>query len=509
MSLNDLSNKERPDCISLLRDKNSLLEQENNYLKEQLDWLKRQLFGKRSEKLTNTLSSEELEFDGFDKLFSEEKEKTRAIRSHERRKPNRNGQDKIKLPDDLPVKTTVIDIPEEEKICPETGKPLIQIGVEKSYKLAHKPGSYYLKEIIRPKYGYPTKEKSGIKIAELPDSIIPRCRADESLLAEVVVQKFADHLPHYRISQSIKRDRIYISRKVLSHWTVEVGLALEPIYREMLKMILSTKQLFADETPVRLQEKAKCKQACLWTLVGGKESASPPYKIYDFRMSREHKHGLELLKDYQGVLHSDKYGVYEKIAKKENIKWIPCFAHIRRKFFEVPGDPPFKRYVLRKIKYLFLFERIGWKRSAEERLRIRREKEEPILDELIATIKEKLFDRKTLPKSKMGEAVKYFCGLIGHLKNYINEPYAMLSNNVAERAIRPVAIGRKNWLFFGSERGGKAGGILLSIVQTCRGLGINPRDYLEDVLRRIMSHPANKISELLPDQWLLNQKQRE
>lgn len=217
MSLNDLTDKEQPDYLSTIEQENTLVKQENSYLKEQLDWFKRQLFGKRSEKLTTTLNSEELEFDGFDKLSSEDKEESKTIPSHKRRKPNRNGQDKIRLPDDLPVETTVIDLAEEEKICSETGKPLIQIGIEKSCKLAHKPGSYYLKEIIRPKYAYPTKEKSGIKTAELPDSIIPRCRADESLLAEIATQKFTDHLPLYRIAQMQTGLSMGVSRRKREH----------------------------------------------------------------------------------------------------------------------------------------------------------------------------------------------------------------------------------------------------------------------------------------------------
>ena len=176
--------------------------------------------------------------------------------------------------------------------------------------------------------------------------------------------------------------------------------------------------------------------------------------------------------------------------------------HIRRKFFEAEsGDVLFRSLVLRKIKYLFLLEKVAWARSPEERLKIRLEKEVPIIDELISKIKGKLTDGKILPKSKLREALGYFCGLIPHLKNYTKSPWARLDNNVAERAIRPLAIGRKNWLFFGSVEGGEAGAVILSLVQTCRGLGINPMEYLEDVMRRQMSYNAQKLEELLPDQW--------
>jgi transposase len=133
---------------------------------------------------------------------------------------------------------------------------------------------------------------------------------------------------------------------------------------------------------------------------------------------------------------------------------------------------------------------------------IAREKEVPIIDELIHTIQRRLIEGKILPKSKLREAIGYFCGLVPYLKNYTNSPFARLDNNVAERAIRPLAIGRKNWLFFGSEEGAKAGAVLFSLVQTCRGLDINPREYLEDVMRRIMGHSIQRLQELLPDQWL-------
>lgn len=150
-----------------------------------------------------------------------------------------------------------------------------------------------------------------------------------------------------------------------------------------------------------------------------------------------------------------------------------------------------------------MLEKVAWNRSPEERLRIRKEKEEPIIDELINKIKSRLLAGNLLPKSKLREALGYFCGLIPYLKNYTKHAFARMDNNVAERAIRPLAIGRKNWLFFGSEDGGEAGAILFSFVQTCRGLGINPREYLEDIFRRLMSHSSQRLEELLPDHWLL------
>ena len=179
--------------------------------------------------------------------------------------------------------------------------------------------------------------------------------------------------------------------------------------------------------------------------------------------------------------------------------------HIRRKFFEAEmGDSSFREWMLSQMKLLFELEEQAWKLTAEERLKIRLEQDVPVIDEMIKRVKDRLIQGKLLPKSKFKEALGYFCSLIPYLKNYTLYPNARLDNNVAERALRPLAIGRKNWLFFGSAEGGRSAAVLLSLVQTCRGLGINPREYLEDLFRRFMDHPANRLNELLPDAWNTN-----
>ena len=487
--------------IEELSQRNLELEEQLAYLKEQLEWFKRQIFGQRSEKAA-PVNSQQLLLEGFNELPMAEEELAH-VPAHQRRKIQRKGEDKIKLSPDLPVETTILDIPEKEKICPKTGVALVKIGEEVTQRIAHKPGSYYIKEIIRPKYAVPGFEEKGILTAELPETLLPKCRADESFLAEILVSKFGDHLPLHRIAEIATRQGIIISRKLLSHWVIRCGLALKPLYDEMLKKVLESNNIFIDETPVLLQDVGKCKTAYMWVVVGGNES-DPPYRVYDFRENRCHDHVLDILGNYQGTLHSDKFAAYEKLAHKKIIHWSPCWAHIRRKFFEANTDPTFQKWVLRKIRYLYMLEKVAWHRTPEARLMIRQKKEIPIIDELIKKIKAKLTDGKVLPKSKLREALGYFCGLIPYLKNYTQKPFARLDNNVAERAVRPLAIGRKNWLFFGSSNGGEAGAVILSLVQTCRGLGINPREYMEDVMKRIMGHNAQKLHELLPDQWEKN-----
>ena len=487
-------------ALNSLIEENDQLRKEVGNLKEQLEWFQRQVFGKRSEKDVQR-NEDQLFLNGLGELEVPEEAK-QDIPAHQRTKRKDKNSDKLEFPKDLPVQKTVIDVPEDQKVCPGTGKPLVLIGEEVSSKLAHTPGSFYIKQTIRPKYGLPNGE--GVVCADLPDSLLSRCQADESLLAEVLVCKFGDHLPLYRQNEIFQRQGIKISRQLLSQWVIRTCQALKPLYVEMLKVVLETGNIFIDESPVSMLApgKGKTHQAYMWVVVAN------DLCIFDFREDRKHINAKEILKDFEGVFHSDKYGAYEQLAQKPEFTWCPCWAHIRRKFFEAEsGDPAFRRWMLRHIRYLFMFDRIARSRPPDERLRIRQGKQIPIIDKMIDACKRRLSEGKILPKSKLRTALGYFCGLIPYLKNYAYHADARLDNNTAERAIRPLAIGRKNWMFVGSQRGGEAAAVAISLVQTCRNLNINPREYLEDVMRRLMSHPANRVRELLPDQWAAAREQ--
>ncbi|MBM3192299.1 MAG: IS66 family transposase, partial [Chlamydiae bacterium] len=487
-----------------LKNENATLKEKNEELNTRLDWLLRQIFGKKSEKIID-LSEEHPTFKGFEALFPSQAVESQKTEDTEveskRRQINRTGENKITFPDDLPKQVVVIDLPEEEKICKDTGVLLKQIGQVVSSKLAYAPGSYYIKEIIRLKYAHPTQEERGVFCSEMPPSIFPKCTVDDSFLADIVVKKYADHLPLHRISEILARDGVGINRQLLSQWVIHCGEAVVPLYNEMIKRILSSTNVFIDESPIKVQTSNGVENGFMWVLVGG-DGPTPPYRIYNFRPDRAHKNAFDLLEGYAGHVHSDKYGAYESLSKKPEIIWTPCWVHIRRRFFEAQaGDPEFRRWVLRKIRYLYMFEKIAWRRSPEERLKIRQEKESPIIDEIIEKIKERASKGDLLPKSQIMKAMNYFIDLIPHVKNYTKHAFAHIDNNVAERAVRPLAIGRKNWLFFGSHDAGQVSAILFSLVQTCRGLGVNPREYLEDVFRRLQDHTANKLYELLPDHW--------
>ena len=199
-----------------------------------------------------------------------------------------------------------------------------------------------------------------------------------------------------------------------------------------------------------------------------------------------------------------EYRAYVKLDNNENtnIYWSACWCHGRRYFEEVKAlDLALRDNILKKIRYLFMFERIAWLSNSEKRLEIRQKHEKPIVDQIFKALKVKVTDSTLLPKSKLATAIGYMLNYERNFRLYLSDPNIRMENNTAERALRKVVIGRKNWLFFGSRRGGEAAAVMYSLVQTCRVMQINPLEYLTDIFKRLMAHPSNKLHELLPDQW--------
>ncbi len=476
------------------------LKEENAFLKEQIKQLKKMIFGAKSERFVD--NPDALYLPGLEPGKDEiPVEDIISVPAHEKRKAKSTPLNKITYPDELPVETTVIDLKEEEKVDTATGAPLVRIGEEVTKRLAVKPSQFFVKQIIRFKYAVQSNPDEGIKIAELPDTILNRPACDESLIADVVVKKFCDHLPLYRQSEMFTRQKIYISRQTLSGYVNKMGEALIPLYSLMQEAVFASGNIFVDETPVDelAPGKGKTNQGYVVTVAGG-QSLDPPNRTYIYFPDRKHANFNKLLNGYKGVLHSDKYGAYEQLAARKSLTWCPCWAHIRRKFIDAEGaDPSLKAANLKLIQQIFKIEEEAALLSELERVELRKAKAEPIIDELLKQATEQI--TKVLPKSKIREALGYLLNLKPYLKNYMIHPMARLDNNVAERALRPVAIGRKNWLFVGNEASGQNTAILLSFAQTCRALKINPHEYFEDVFRRIQSHRFNKLYELLPENW--------
>ncbi len=360
--------------VVLLKKQISSLQDTLKNTQEQLEWLKRQLFGKRTEKIVVPVKDKELTLFDLVPLEGEDSsaEKT-PVTPHKRKKPDRNGKNAITLSPDIPVERQIIDLPESEKICPETGVPLIKIGEEITKKLVCRPGSYYIKEIVRPKYAHPQKSENGIAIAPIPESLLDRCIADDSFLADIITKKFADHQPLNRQCEQLARQGVEISKQTLCQWILRAGKALEPLYEAMMQKIIKSNNLFVDEVPIDMLSpgKGKVQQVYIWVMAGGCQR-DPPYRVYKFYPDRKHRNAEDLITGSNNpVFHSDKYGAYEKLANAGKIIWCPCWAHIRRKFFEAEsGDPDFRKWILRKIRHLFMLERVAWNRSETERLQI-------------------------------------------------------------------------------------------------------------------------------------------
>lgn len=487
--------------IEDLVSENKTLKEQIALLQEQIKVLQKMLFGQKSERFIE--SSQVQYLPGLAPDPAEVAEPTPVkVPAHEKRKAKSTPINTISYPEDLPVETVVLDLKEDEKIDAASGKPLIKIGEEVTKRLAIKPGHFFVKQIIRYKYATAGEADLGIKTPELPDTILNRPACDESFVADVIVKKFCDHLPLNRQSDILTRQKIYVSRQTLSNYVNKVAEALTPLYELMKKTVFSSNNIFVDETPVDelAPGKGKTDQGYVVTVVGGL-SLNPENRFYIYFPDRKHDNFYKLLAEYKGVLHSDKYGAYEQLAIKKHLTWCPCFSHIRRKFIEAEGsDPKLRTEALDLIQKLFKIEESSASLNEQERLSLRASESEFLIDQLTNLAYTNI--GKVLPKSKMGQAFTYLLGLRPYLKNYLKSPMARMDNNVAERALRPVAVGRKNWLFVGSEAGGHNTAILLSFAQTCRALKINPYDYFEDLLRRYQSHTYKNLEELLPANWL-------
>ncbi len=478
-------------------------------LKEQLNWLKKQVFGSKSERLLEIGDGNPL-LPGLEEIIAllneedAEPEKPKNKKG-ERRKRKSTLEDTLKLPDDIPVVEIINDIPKDKRIDPKTGEILVEIDREVVNKLAHKPGSSYVKRIITIKYVAPSNSLAGVVQAPAPDSIIQKSKFDESFMAHVVVEKLCFHMPFYRQQEKLAYIGVEISRQQLSSLFINIGEKIKPLYELMKSQVLSFNYLFTDDTPLRMQSRGggKTKEVRMWVYKVAKPNA-PPYEVFEFTTDRKYKHSKDFLKSFKGAIHADAYGAYISLDKNPlaEIIWAACWAHARRKFTEATaGDTVFRDAVIKKISNLYRFERIAWKCNTEKRLIIRQKYEKPMVDKLFSFVKKKVATGTLLPKYNLTKAVGYILNHEKNFKYYLDDPNICMDNNSAEREMRKIVIGKKNWMFVGSEKAGNSMAMLYSFVQTCRNMKINPHEYLEDIFRRLMSHPHGRMHELLPDQW--------
>ena len=471
-------------------------------LMEQMAWLKKQVFGQKSERLTDLPQDTPL-IPGLELPEpNEPKPETVEVPKHKRKKKRKTGEYTLELPGDLERVEVPVDPPKAERTL-EDGRELVRIGEERVEKLAHRPVEYYVRVFVKGVWALPGDSSITPVQEPMPDDVARCGKLDLSFLAHMIVEKFCFHMPLYRMQEKLKGRGIAITRSIMSQALGRCGDALMPLADRMKEIILASRVIFTDDTPIKVQHPGKCRECRIWVYVAGNANA-PPYHSYEFTPDRSHARPKAFLKNFEGSIVADAYQAYQKIHRDPLmlILWAACWAHARRKFVDAQsGDPEFRRWLLMKMRHLFMLERLAWRHDPETRLRIRAEKEKPIVDEIFRRVKAEAIKPGLLPKSGIAKAISYLLNYEENFRLYLSDSDLRMDNNVSERALRKLVIGRKNWLFFGNDKAGERMAALLSLVQTCRAMDVKPQEYLEDVLARIHTHPAKRIDELLPDQW--------
>jgi transposase len=459
------------------------------YLKQELAQLKRMIFGSKSERHLGGDPSQLSLGLGVETVAPPEKE-TEQITYTRNKSDNKKGTAiRLALPAHLHREEHIIE-PEEDI----TGAR--KMGVVVTEILEYTPGKFYVEKYIRPKYVFPKEEK--IVIGALPSLPIPRGNAGAGLLAHLLISKFVDHLPFYRQVQQFKRQDIDIAESTISGWFAASCRLLEPLYETLVKKIQQSSYLMADETPIPVQTKDKpgsTHKGYHWVYY------SPVEKLvcFDYRKGRGREGPEKFLGSFRGMLQTDGYVAYDIYEKKDGITLFGCMAHARRKF-EKAKDNDLKRaeYVLERMQQLYLIEREAREKglSPEQRKDLRAEQSLPVLKELEKWMKEQLPD--VLPKSSIGQAIAYTLGLWPRLTRYVDSGQVEIDNNLIENSIRPVAIGRKNYMFAGSHEAAQQAAMIYSFLGTCKINNVEPYQWLKNTLQRISDQSIQKLEELLP-----------
>lgn len=461
-------------------------------MEARIAWFERQQFGYKSEKFRVEDPHQLcLDFDLRQKEPEPQAEPASQKISYTRKKkhPGRKA-----LPEALPRQVIVIEL--ENKT-----DDMIRIGEEVTEKLAQVPAQLFVLRYVRPKYV--RKGQDGVSIADLPEMTLPKSIADVSLLACILIAKYLDHLPLYRQVAIYRRHGIEIAESTIGNWVDQTAKLLEPLYEALAYSVTTVSgYVQADESRIQVLDpdtKGKTHRGYMWLYLDPKDKMV----FFDYQHSREHYHPHQRLKDFQGILQSDGYEAYTYFDNKPGIVHLHCMAHARRKFFEAQSnDPPRARHFLAEVQKLYKIEADLREQNAddENRHRIREEIAMPILRELGLWLKDQY--PQVLPKSAIGQAIAYALARWQTLSEYIHHGMAEIDNNLVENQVRPLALGRKNYLFAGSERGAKNAAICYSLIASAKLNGLNPFHYLYTVLRRLPTQPINRVHELLPFHFL-------
>jgi transposase len=489
------------------------------HLELRIEKLKRELHGQRSERSARLLEQLELELEELVTTASEDElaaqaaaAKTQNVRPFMRKRPVRKP-----WPDDIEHERVVIEAPTSCACC--GGSRLAKIGEDVTKTLEEIPRRFKVIETVREKFTCRDCEK--ISQPPAPFHTTPRGFIGPQLLATILFDKFGMHIPLNRQSVRFKAERIDLPLSTLADQVGHGTFAVMPLFQLIERHVLAAERLHGDDTTIRILAKSKCTTGRIWTYVrddrpfGG---PAPPAAVYYASGDRRGAHPQKHLAAFAGILQADCYNGFEPLFDPQK-KLLPitpafCLAHARRGFFELAdiektardgqkGKPvsPIALEAVRRLDALFEVERAINGRSADERRAVRQEKSKPLLDDMHAWL---LRERETLSRSsEVLKPMNYMLRRWDDFARFLDDGRICLSNNAAERALRGIALGRRNWTFAGSQRGADRAAIMLTMITTCRLNDVDPKAWLADILARIADHPASRLHELLPWEWKL------
>lgn len=460
----------------------------------EMEQLKKLIYGSRSERFATTeQNSAQLSLG-----MQSEQVHASSVTGAQKISYTRKGKQGVK-PDIHPVRTKLPDhLPRVQVILEPDDKPLgaVSIREEKTEELDFQPGHFFVRQYIRPVY---VQEETFI-IADLPSRPLPKAIAGAGLLAQIVIDKYVDHLPLHRQQQRFSRDGLNIPYSTITDWVGSTCTLITPLYEALKKKVLHSPYLHADETPLKVLDKDKkgsTHRGYYWVY----HNSLDDLVFFDYQQGRGREGPQQILEGYSGYLQTDGYSVYNIIEEKTDVTLLHCWAHARRKFHEsVQSDPEQASHALTLIGKLYEIERQAKEENiSADQIKERREKKSiPVLDELKEWMTQAYMNAK--PKSPIGKALAYCLERWDKLVIYTTDGRLNIDNNPVENSIRPVALGRKNYLFAGSHEAAQRSAMLYSLLGTCKLHGINPFEWLRDTLQKINDYPINRIHELLPIQ---------
>jgi transposase len=417
-------------------------------------------------------------------------------------KPGKRKHSRAPLPDHLERQSEVMSPGET---CSDCGGTLRALGEDVMQELEYIPGRFVVREIVRPRMACNCCET--FAQALLPSRPIERGRAGPGLLAHVLVGKYCDHLPLYRQSEIYAREKVDLHRSTLTDWVGRSTALLEPLADHIGKLAAAGPALFADDTPVKMQvggKTGKAQTARMWSYVRDERpwcGQAPPCAWYQFSVDRKGKHPAAHLTGYKGTVHADGFTGFNGLFGEGLASEQACMVHVRRKFVDVfeRNGSTIARETIERIARLYAIEKEARYKPPDERVALRQTRAKPIFDDLETWLKSQL--PKISGKTKLAEAIRYALGRMPKARAYLDNGRLELDNNICERSIRPLTLGRKNYLFMGSEGGGRAAAIAYTLIETARMNAVDPEAWLTWVLTHIADHKINRIDELAPWNW--------